>query len=536
MSLLRNTLTVGGATLASRVLGFARDTLIAAALGTGFAADAFIVAFRLPNLFRRLFAEGAFAAAFVPLRVRLAREAGEGAAGRFAGEALAVLVCAVAVVTAAAVAAAPVLVDLLAPGFAEDPAKRDLAVLLARVCLPYLPAITAVALISGLMTADRRYLVPALAPVLLNLVLIAALLATLAADLMRPAAAGTLLAVAVVVGGLAQLLLLVVAARRAGLAPPLLRPRLSPEVMRLLRLGLPGVLSGALAEINVVIGTVVASSTAGAVSWLYFADRLHQLPLGVVGIAIGQVLLPEIAHRIAAGDEAAGREVQNRALEFALALALPAALALVLLAEPIVLVLFERGAFTATDRIAAAEALAIFAAGLPAFVLGRVFAPAFFAREDTRTPMAVAAVAVAVNVAAALSLEPVVGWIAVAIATTLAGWVSAAGLFALLVKRGHWCGDADLARRLPRLALAAVAMAAVVFAAEHLLAGVFDPHRPLLVTGGALAGLVVLGLAVYAGLVLALGVVDPARLRALVAARRDRPDPEVPCSRPEDAA
>ena len=263
MSLLRNTLTVGGATLASRVLGFARDTLIAAALGTGFAADAFIVAFRLPNLFRRLFAEGAFAAAFVPLRVRLAREAGEGAAGRFAGEALAVLVCAVAVVTAAAVVAAPVLVDLLAPGFAEDPAKRDLAVLLARVCLPYLPAITAVALISGLMTADRRFLVPALAPVLLNLVLIAALLATLAADLMRPAAAGTLLAVAVVVGGLAQLLLLVAAARRAGLAPPLLRPRLSPEVMRLLRLGLPGVLSGALAEINVVIGTVVASSTAG---------------------------------------------------------------------------------------------------------------------------------------------------------------------------------------------------------------------------------------------------------------------------------
>ena len=535
MSLFRNVLTVGGATLASRLLGFLRDTLIAAALGTGAAADAFFVAFRLPNLFRRLFAEGAFAAAFVPIFVRCRSETGEAAARRFSGEAVVLLTAAVASVTLLAAVFAPALVDLLAPGFAEDAGKRDLAIALARICLPYLVAITVVALLSGLMTADRRFLWPALAPVALNLVLIATLAGLLATGVVDRGHAATVLAWGVAAAGLAQVVLLAVAVHAAGLTPRFARPRASPEVRRLLRLGLPGLLAGAMSEINVVVGTMLASTTAGAVSWLYYADRLYQLPLGVVGIAVGQVLLPEIAHRIAGGDEAEGRAVQNRALEFALALALPAALALALLAEPIVRVLFERGAFGPTDTRAAARALAIFACGLPAFVLGRVFAPAFFAREDTTTPMVIGGIGVVVNVGLALALLPVLGWIAVAIATAAAGWVNAMALFARLARRGHWRADADLRRRLPRLALAALTMALVVAVAQDAVAPMLETGRAGALRAGVLAGLVVLGLAVHGGLLVALGVVDRARWSALTA-RRGRASREASCPRPEDRA
>ncbi len=536
MSLVRNVLTVGGTTLGSRLLGFLRDTLIAATLGSGAAADAFIVAFRLPNLFRRLFAEGAFAAAFVPLWVRRRAEAGGPAAARFAGEALAGLTLAAVATTVAAMIFAPALVDVLAPGFAEDAAKRALAIDLSRICLPYLAFVTVVALISGAMTADRRFFAPAFAPVVLNLVLIAALVGLLLGGSVAAATAATVLSWAVVVAGLAQVALLAVAAGRAGLAPPLVAPRLSPEIRRLVRLGLPGLLAGAMSEINVIVGTIVASTTAGAVSWLYYADRLYQLPLGVVGIAVGQVLLPEIAHRLGGSDPAAGHDVQNRALEIALALALPAALALALLAEPIVSILFERGAFDAADRMAAARALAVFAAGLPAFVLVKVFTPAFFAREDTTTPMLIGGLAVVVNVVVALSLMPVVGWIAAAIATALAGWVNAGLLFGRLVAAGHWRLDADLVRRLPRLGLAALAMAAAVWAAQGLLADLLAFGRPSMLRAGALAGLVGLGLAVHGGLVVALGVVDPAGLRGLVGARRGRATSQASCPDPEDRA
>ncbi len=535
MSLFRNVLTVGGVTLVSRVAGFLRDTGLAAVLGGGPAADAFVVAFRLPNLFRRLFAEGAFAAAFVPLFVRRRAEAGDAAARRFAGEALAGLTAVVVTVTLAALLAAPLLVDLLAPGFAADPEKRDLAIRLARICLPYLAAITVVALLSGLTTAARRFFAASFAPVVLNLVLITALLLTFVADGIGPDRAATLLAWAVVVGGAAQVALLVVAVVRAGLAPPLVAPRLSPEIGRLVRLGLPGVLAGAMSEINIVVGTAIASSTAGAVSWLYYADRLYQLPLGVVGIAVGQVLLPEIAHRLQGGSVEAGRDVQNRALEFALALALPAAAALALLAEPIVMVLFERGAFAAADRLATARALAIFAVGLPAFVLARVLAPAFYAREDTMTPMVIGGVAVAVNVAVALTLLPVLGWIAVAVATVVAGWVNAGLLFARLLAHGHWRIDADLRRRLPRLAVAATVMAVCLHLATLGLAAAFEPGRSVLVAGAALAFLVGLGLAVHGALVIALGVIEPA-MPALLRRRRDVGANEPSCPRPEDRA
>ncbi len=535
MALVRTLITVVGATLASRVLGFVRDTVIAATLGTGAAADAFFVAFRLPNLFRRLFAEGAFSAAFVPIYARLVRERGEVAAHRFAGEALAALALVLAVLSAGAIVFAPELIDLLAPGFRADTGKRELAIRLARVCFPYLACIAVVALLSGMSTVRRAYLVPALAPVVLNLVLIAALAGfTLFGGGDRSAAAGVL-SIAVVVAGVAQVVLLVGALIADGVLPPLARPRLSPEIRDLARLGLPGLLAGAVGEINVVVGTVIASTTAGAVSWLYYADRVYQLPLGVVGIAVGQVLLPEILHARHAEGEAAGHAVLNRVLEFALSLTLAAALALGLLADPIVSVLFERGAFTYADRLASGSALALFAVGLPGFVLVRVLSPVFFAREDTTTPAVLGGLAVAVNVATSLALMPVMGWLAVAIGTSAAGWFNAVALGAVAARRGLFGFDADLRRRLPRLALAAAAMAVVVGAAHHGLDGAFAAGVAFPTRAAALSALVGLGLAVFTALVLALGVLDPGAVRRLLRSRA-APADEASCDRPADRA
>lgn len=540
-SLLGNVLTVGGATLASRVLGFVRDALTAAVLGGGPVADAFVVAFRLPNLFRRLFAEGAFAAAFVPLLIETREESGASAAARFAGAALAALALLVVVVSIPAMIFAPALVRLLAPGFVDDPAKFDLTVTLARICFPYLACISIVALMAGVLAAERRFLAAAAAPILLNTILIATLGTLLVFGFGHARApvghagadAGFALSLAVALAGLAQVILLIVATARVGLLPI---PRFDRSDGRLARLAAragPGLVSGGLVELNVVVGTVIASADPGAVSWLYYADRLYQLPLGVVGIAMGQVLLPELSSVLAGRDRDRVHDVQNRALEFALALALPAALALWLLADPIVVVLFRRGAFTLADAHQAARALEVLALGLPAFVAAKVFAPGFFARGDTRTPMWIGALAVGLNIALALALRPTLGWIAVALATTVAGWFGALAMAAELLRRGHWCLDGQLLRRLPRLALAALAMAAVVAFGGRGLAAVLASGAAPWVAIAALAALVIVGVALFAGLVLALKGVDA---RALRARPRDPAAALDACSPPADGA
>ncbi|MEJ1159665.1 murein biosynthesis integral membrane protein MurJ [Prosthecomicrobium sp. N25] len=520
MSLVRNFMSVGAATLASRVLGFLRDTLIAAALGTGPVADAFVVAFRLPNLFRRLFAEGAFNAAFVPLYARVLEAEGEGGARRFAADVLAVLLVAVLAFSGLAMLAAPGLVWVLAPGFAADPEKFGLATLLTRICFPYLAAMALIALMGGILNAHRRFLAAALAPVLLNLVLIAALLAALSAGLARTREAGIWLAAGVSLAGLAQLALVTVAVSRAGWAPRLVRPRWTPSVARLLRLAVPGAIAGGIAEINIVVGTMIASLSAGSVAFLYYADRVYQLPLGLVGVAVGTVLLPEIARQLRADREDLALAAQNRSLEFAAVLTLPAAVALVVAAQPIVEVLFERGAFGPQDTQATAEALLGFGYGLPAFVFVKVFAPGFFAREDTRTPMVVGAVSVAVNVALSLALYPVFEHVAIALATSAAGWVNALLLWGLLVRRGHWRADGELEHRLPRIAGAAAAMGVVVWLLADLLEGWTGAENPLPVKLGALALLCGSGFVVFFALAHLMGGVDLRRLRALVARER----------------
>ncbi|MEX2408619.1 MAG: murein biosynthesis integral membrane protein MurJ, partial [Rhodovibrionaceae bacterium] len=367
MALLRSFATVGGLTAVSRVLGFVRDVLIAAVLGAGPVADAFFVAFRFPNLFRRLFAEGAFNAAFVPLFSRELEQQGREAAKAFAEESLSLLLFALLVLVALCMAGMPWLMQGIAPGFAADPAKYALAVDLTRITFPYLLFMALVALFSGLLNSLYRFAAAAAAPILLNVFFIAALALVIPLfDLGAGDTPGYVLAWTVALAGAGQFVLLVIAAARAGMPLRLPRPRLTPRARRLMKLMGPGILSAGAMQINLLIGTIIASLQASAVSYLYYADRVYQLPLGLIGIGIGVVLLPELSRRLRAGAETSANNAFNRALEISLFLTLPATAALIVVADPIVAVLFQRGAFGAEAAAATAAALAAFATGLPA--------------------------------------------------------------------------------------------------------------------------------------------------------------------------
>ncbi len=506
MSLFRNFVTVGGATASSRVLGFVRDMFIAAALGTGPVADAFFVAFRFPNLFRRLFAEGAFNSAFVPLFAKALEGDGEAEARRFAEEALSGLLTALLVVTAVIEIFMPLFMYVLAPGFSADPQKFDLAVLLTRIAFPYLTFVSLVALYSGILNARGRFAVAAFAPALLNVVLIATLVAVFWFGLANTPSAGVWLTWGTTVGGIAQLASLVWASARDGMVLRLRRPRLTPRLRRFAALALPGVLAGGITQINIVIGTMIASLAPGAVSFLYYADRVYQLPLGIVGIAIGIVLLPDLSRHLRAGRRDLVDFTQNRALEFAMALTLPASVALIVMAHPIIALLFQRGSFDAADTAATAGALTAFAVGLPAFVLVKVFSPGFFAREDTRTPMWFAGITVAVNIAVSLALFPWLAHVGIAIATSLSGWVNMVLLAVALYRRGHFHLDSLLVRRVSLLALASVLMGACLYVALGLLAGPLAGG--LLARAAAVLALVAGGMAVFALFCQLTGVVD----------------------------
>lgn len=517
--------TVGFWTLLSRILGFARDIMIAAYLGAGPVAEAFLVAFSLPNMFRRFFAEGAFNMAFVPMFAKKL-ESGEGP-DRFAEDAFAAMAFLLTAFTAIGIVAMPGLVLLMAAGFAED-ARFDLAVTYGRIAFPYILFISLAALASGVLNATGRFMAAAAAPLLLNLVFILAML--IGARIGAPAIPGApdlalregieaalglrignALALAVPVAGIAQLALVWVAAARAGFPLRLRRPRMTPALRRLAIIAAPAALAGGVVQVNLLVGRQVASFFDGAVAWLTYADRLYQLPLGVVGIAIGVVLLPDLSRRLRAEDMAGGRDALNRAAEFGLALTVPAAVALVAIPVPLVGVLFGRGAFGPDDVAATGVAVAIYGLGLPAFVLQKVLQPLFYAREDTRRPFYYALAALGVNAVLAIGLAPLIGFAAAALGTTLAGWA----MLWLLLRGARTMGEAATwddrfrARR-GRIVLAALAMGAVLWIAALLLA-------PLLGTPGlryaALALLIALGLGSYAGFGQAFGAFRIAEFR-----------------------
>ncbi len=503
MTLLRSVATVGSYTLVSRVMGFVRDILTAALLGAGPVADAFFVAQRLPNLFRSLFAEGAFSAAFVPLFAGAIAEHGKERARVFAEDALAVLLAALLVFVLAGEIFMPVVMRIIAPGFGEDPAKFALAVALARITFPYLLFIALVALQGGVLNSVDRFAAAAATPILLNLFLIAALLLM---DRFHWRD-GRALAWAITAAGLAQFLWLMFSCGRAGLALRLPRPRLTPGVRRTLAIMGPGAIGAGVTQVNLLISTALASLLpGGSVSYLYYADRLNQLPLGVVGIAVGTAILPPLSRQLRLGDVQGAVATQNRGIELALLLTLPAAVALAALAGPIFAVLFQRGAFTAADTAATAAALAAYAAGLPAFVLVKVVAPAFFARHDTKTPVKIAVAAMAVNLVLTLVLMQFLAHVGIALATTCAGWVNALSLLVVLVRRGHFRLDRRARRNLPRVAAAALGMGAALALLRLPLAAAFAGPAPVRIA--ALLGLIGAGFSAFAVLALALGIAD----------------------------
>jgi len=527
MKLYRAFATVGGLTMVSRILGFARDILIAATLGSGAVADAFFVAFRFPNLFRRLFGEGAFNSAFVPLFAGRLEGEGREAARKFAEEALAGLVFILLLLTAIAEIAMPFLMLGLAPGFSATPEKFDLAVVLTRITMPYLLCMSVVALLSGVLNSMGKFVESSAVSIVLNLTMMAATIIAILIGLSNEPLAGVVQAWGVFAAGIFQLALLLYGVRRHGLALKLRWPRMTDGVRRLITLGIPGIIAGGVTQINIVIGTIIASMQNGAVSHLYYADRIYELPLAIVGIAIGVVLLPDVSRQLRAGNHAGVMDSQNRSFEFAMLLTVPAAVALAVAPTAIVQGLFQRGAFTAADTPPTAYALAIFALGLPSFVMIKVFSPAFFAREDTATPMRYAVLSLTANTIGSialfflfrsLGLMPHLG---IAVATTLGGWLNAGLLYVTLIKRGIFVPDARLRRALKLIVVASLVMGVAVWGAATVLQEWFAAPGVLLRAGG-LGLLVASGLAVYGTTILLSGAVEVRQLRALL---RRRPSP-----------
>jgi putative peptidoglycan lipid II flippase len=506
--MLKGVLTVGGWTMASRIMGFARDILIAALAGAGPVADAFFVANRLPNLFRRLFGEGAFNAAFVPEFSGILATDGPAPAQHFAEEALSVLTFWLLGLTIAGEIFMPWVMTGIAPGFTDNPAKFDLAVDLARIAFPYLLLICLTALLSGVLNGLDRFVAAAAAPLLYNASSIGAML------LLRPyvPTVGHALAWGVSLSGVAQLLLLLWAVRRAGMRIHLPRPRLTPSMRLLLRRMVPGLVGAGVSQINLAMDTILGSLLpTGSVSLLYYADRVNQLPLGTIGIAVGTALLPLLSRQVRSGAETESLATLNRALEYALFLTIPAAVALIVAAVPIMEVLFVRGAFDSASAVGSAHALAAYAVGLPAFVLVKVLVPGFFARGDTATPVRVGLLSIGLNLALNLSLIWWLAHVGLALASSLAAMFNAGALAVLLQRRGHLAVDAQLRRRVPRMALAAAAMALTLVAIERTVYAWLAPDHVLRWVG--LFVLVGFGIGAYFA---AAEIVGACRIREMI--------------------
>ena len=503
--MLRSFLTVGGWTMISRVIGFLRDILIAAFLGAGPVAEAFVIAFSLPNMFRRFFAEGAFNMAFIPLFAKKVEK--DDGALEFARDAFSGLAAILLILTLLAQLAMPWLVLAMASGFHGD-ARFDLAVDFGRIAFPYILFISLAALLSGVLNSLGRFAAAAAAPVLLNVILVGAMLWANAAGWDM----GLTLAWAVPVAGVAQVALVWQAAARAGFRLVPRMPKLTPELRQLAIIAAPAALSGGVLQINLLVGRQVASFSDGALQYLNLADRLYQLPLGVVAIAIGVVLLPELARKLGAADELGGQQAFNRATEFALLLTLPAAVALVIMPGPLVTVLFERGQFTAADSAETAMALAIYGVGLPAFVLQKVLQPLYFARSDTKTPFRFALATMVVNAVLAVGLAFWVGFLAAAIATSFAAWV----MVWLLWRGSRTMGmaarlDDGIRKRAWRIVLASAIMGLAIWVILQAAAPIFLMAQLRIV---ALVLLVLAAMVIYFGAAFALGALNVAQLKA----------------------
>ena len=527
MSLVRKFATVGGATLGSRVMGFARETLMAAALGTGPMAEAFLVAFKFPNLFRRLFAEGAFNAAFVPLFAREIESGGMDGAKRFSEEVFGVLFTVLLSLTVVMELAMPWLTRLvIAPGFTGE--KFDVTVRLAAIMFPYLACMSLTAMLSGMLNSLHHYLAASIAPIFFNLAMILALgygmwVGAEAVEIAYD------LSYAVLIAGILQMLVLYVGVRFAGMSIGFHRPRLTPNVKRLLVLALPAAVTGGVTQINLFIGQAIASFKAGAVASLMYADRIYQLPLGVVGVAVGVVLLPELSRALKGGHLKEADTLQNRSIEFVLFLTLPATAGIFALSPEIIRLVYERGAFSADATGTVAAVLALFGFGLPGFVLNKALTPGFFAREDTKTPMRFTMITVVVNTGLSILLFPFFEERGIAAAESIAGWVSTILLFVTLTRRGHLTVERALVIRAVKVVIASVVMAVAARLMAMHFADALHSGVPALKQAAVLGPIILASLVVYLAVVFVIGGADIGMLRRNMkrkAKAKPQPEPE----------
>ncbi len=523
--MLRSSLIFSGLTLFSRIMGLIRDLVVTAKLGASMtiAADAYYTALAFPNLFRRIFAEGAFAAAFVPGYAKRLEGDGEAAANQYAADAAAGLAVVTVAVTLAAQAAMPWLMYVINPGYVDEPDKFRLAVILTQITMPYLPCMAIAALFSGILNAHGRFIVSGFYPTILNVVMLAVVWPQ--GDSVTAAYAAS---VGVGVAGVGQAALVIWAARKAGARVRLVRPRLTPDMRDLVQRAIPAAIANSATQINIFISGILASQVSGARVWLNVADRLYQLPMSLVGVAIGIALLPRLSQSLRRGDAADAKLVMDQGVVFGLALSLPAAAAL--MAMPVYLIdgLFTRGAFVYADAAAAGALLFHYGWGTPAFVLQRILQPAFFAREDTRTPMRFALISVAVNIVAGLILFALIGVPGIAMATSLAAWIAVIQMLLALWRRGDYRPSAHVLSKIIRVGLASLVMGGVLawaaFNRDLLEAWITALGLPLL--GAKEIGVVMLsvgGLALYGLLVMLFGGVTLAELKTAMTRRNGAP-------------
>ena len=517
MNLHRATGTIGGLTLVSRIAGFAREMLMSRVMGASWQADAFFVAFRLPNTFRRLFGEGAFSAGFVPLYAqRLQGENGDVEAKRFSEEVLAVFIPTLVLFTIVFELIMGPFVFLIS-GYEGE--KLALATFLTRITFPYLLLISLVSLFSGILNSITRFTAAAFAPALLNLAMLAAL--TLVPVGGRTTAIA--LAIGVTVGGVLQLGLLLASCKRAGIVLKLRRPRMTSGVRQFVRVVIPATLGAGVYQISAFIDTFfLARIGTGALSYFNYADRLNQLPLGVIGAALGTAILPQVSRHVGAGEPEKAARVQGQATELAMLLCLPAALALAVSALPLVSALFQGGRFTEQDARLTALTLSIVVLGLPAYVLVKVLTPGFYSRQDTATPVKIAVLVLVATVVLNFLLIPPFGIAGLASAIAICSWLNCLMLYVVLHRRGHFRIEGWLANRVFRQLIACVGMAAALYAIRTLLPGWFSGSAGHRIVG--VAALVGGGMAVYFPLVWLLGGTDREELKNLFRRRRPYTD------------
>jgi putative peptidoglycan lipid II flippase len=517
MSIARNVAIVGAATLVSRVLGFARDVAIAALFGSSARAEAFVVAFQFSNLIRRLLTEGALNAAFVPLYLRRRSEGGESDAGAFAGRVIGTVTFALLALSVLLAFTMPLLMLALAPGFADRPQPLELSIELSRLMLPYLVLAAPVAVLMGVLNANHRFHTAALAAIVFNVVILIALSGIFFSRAGDSDLSARIVAFSIACAGLCQLALVACAVWIGPeKASPLgFLPR--TEASRLAALAIPGLIASGIPQLTMIVAVMVASDWPGAVSWLYYANRLVELPLGIVGIAIGTVMTPALTHAMRGDDHELAPRTIRHGIEMALGLAMPAAIALTLLAWPIVRILFERGAFTIFDSNSTSAMLGALAIGLPGHVLVKALSPIFFAREDTRTPMIAAGVGLATALAGSLAFMAAGRPTGVALSVGLSGWISAAMLWLLATRRGMLHVGWGEWRRLILIAASALVMGIFARLMAEFVNLSLVPDRVLQVA--LLCAIIGFAIAVYASCLWLTGIVRPHEWRALFARR-----------------